>query len=98
MIWEIGLRLFERSRQSLFKPVLMKPLADWLRRQWTQILEEERFRLWQPRTTVPDIEIALAAETGDAPFIAGLLRAAAPAVQALLSSEYRELLGSLAVE
>jgi hypothetical protein len=95
-VWAIGLRLFERARQSRFRGGVIPALAEWLRSKWTRVLGEERFRLSQPIVTVPEIEHALAREENDERFIAALLLAAAPSVKALLGTPYRELIGTIA--
>jgi hypothetical protein len=74
---------------------VIRLLAQWLRDRWDWVLREERFRLSQPILTVPEIQRALARGENDQRFIAGLLLAAAPCVQARLAREYQELLEAL---
>jgi hypothetical protein len=95
-VWAIGLRLFERARQSRSIGSVIPALAEWLRSKWTRVLGEERFRLSQPIVTVPEIEHALARKENDGRFIAALLLAAAPSVRALLGTPFRDLLGTIA--
>jgi hypothetical protein len=48
-LWEVGLRLFEKLRQSNFQKVLAPLLANWLREQWQRIVANETFRLSRTR-------------------------------------------------
>jgi hypothetical protein len=91
-LWEIGLRLFEKGRQSWFKLEVTPVLAKWMRAQWRRVLAEERFRLSQPTVTVPGIEAILAKQDNDVSFVAALLLATSPAVRASLAATYRDLL------
>jgi hypothetical protein len=95
-VWAIGLRLFERARQSRSIGGVIPVLAEWLRSKWTRVLGEEGFRLSQPIVTVPEIERSLARKENDGRFIAALLLAAAPSVRASLGMPYRDLLEAIA--
>ena len=95
-VWEVGLRLFERVRQSNFKNILVPSLAVWMRSQWLRIISEERFRLPHPITTVPKVEEILKNNNDDVPFIAALCLYSADAVEAPLASDYRQQLRGLA--
>ena len=59
-LWEVGLRLFEKARQSNFRKTLVPLLANWLMEQWKGIIASETFRLTRPMQTVPAIEASLA--------------------------------------
>jgi hypothetical protein len=72
-LWEIGLRLFERIRQSNFRKLLVPLLESWLRHQWTRIIAKETFRLSRPMQTAPAIEASLAENERNESFIASLL-------------------------
>lgn len=91
-VWEIGLRLFEKLRQSNFRNVLAPLLADWLREHWKRIVANETFRLSRPMHTVPAIEASLAENKKSEAFIASLLLTSAEAVGSPLSAEYEKLL------
>jgi len=95
-IWEIGLRLFEKARYSNFKIPIASVLAEWMRIQWPRIISEERFRLPHPMMTVPDVETALSNKNNDTRFVAALCLAAADAVEAPLTQDYRRELERLA--
>jgi hypothetical protein len=96
-LWEVGLRLFEKLRQSNFRKVLAPLLANWLREQWQRIVANETFRLSRPMQTVPAIETSLAENKKGEAFIASLLLTSAEAVGSPLSDEYEKLLKEISV-
>ena len=91
-LWMGGLRLFEWANQSIFQSILIQNLASWQRASWTQVVASERFRLFMPRKTVPEIRSVLEIETDDSRFLAKLLLATESAVQVSLGREYRNML------
>ncbi len=91
-VWEIGVRAFEKIRQSNFRNALLPLLGKWLRRQWRRIIDQESFRMSRPMATVPAIEENLAQETNNEAFIASLLLSTAEAVGSPLASAYQKLL------
>jgi hypothetical protein len=95
-LWEIGLRLFEKLRQSNFRGLLVPLVAAWLRGEWQRIIAEEGFRLSRPRQTVPGVEADLASGKNDEAFIASLLLSAAEAVGSPLGAAYESLLRDVA--
>jgi hypothetical protein len=95
-LWEVGLRLYEKIRQSNFRQLLAPLLASWLRERWKRIIANETFRLSRPMQTVPAIEASLAETTKSEAFIASLLLATAEAVGSPLGTEYEELLREVA--
>jgi hypothetical protein len=95
-LWEVGLRLFERIRQSNFRKLLAPLLANWLREQWKRIIANETFRLSRPLQTVPAIEESLADGKKSEAFIASLLLVTAEAVGSPLGAEYENLLKEVA--
>ena len=42
LLWEVGLRLFEKIQQSNFRKLLAPLLASWLREQWMRIIASEK--------------------------------------------------------
>jgi hypothetical protein len=95
-VCEIGLRMFEKARQSHFKDVVIPVLARWMRAQWSRIISQESFRLPHPMATIPAVETALNDKRrDDEGFIAALCIATADAVGIPLASEYRETLKAL---
>ena len=91
-LWEVGLRLFERARQSNFRKTLVPLLANWLVEAWNRIVANETFRLTRPMQTVPAIKAILAGnKKGDA-LIASLLLAGAEAVGSPLAAAYEKQL------
>jgi hypothetical protein len=95
-IWGIGLRLYEKSRHSNFKKILVPRIAAWLRDEWTRIIKQESFRLDNPIRIVPVIEKALSRIDNDEVFLARLLLDASHAVNVNLSADYRSHLASIA--
>jgi hypothetical protein len=91
-VWEIGLRIFEKIRQSNFRKVLLPLLDNWLRGQWRRIIDQECFRMSRPIVTVPAIEASLAQEVNNEAFIASLLLSTAEGVGAPLAGAYDKLL------
>jgi hypothetical protein len=94
-VWEVGLRLFEKARQSNFKNIVIPVLAAWMRAQWSRIISQESFRLPHPMATVPKVKAALKSKSNDERFIVALCLSATDAVGAPLASEYRQLLQGL---
>jgi tetratricopeptide (TPR) repeat protein len=96
-VWGVGLRLFEKQRQSNFRNVLAPLLANWLRDQWKRIVANEAFRLSRPMQTVPAIEASLAENKKSEAFIASLLLTSAEAVGSPLAAKYEKLLKEISV-
>jgi hypothetical protein len=95
-VWEIGLRFFEKIRQSQFRSALAPLLRDWLREQWKDIIANGSFRLSRPMQTVPAIEESLALDSKDEAFVASLLLTAAEAVGSPLAAAYEKQLREIA--
>jgi hypothetical protein len=95
-LWEVGLRFFEKVRQSNFRKLLAPLLESWLRKQWKRIITDESFQLSRPMQTVPAIEANLAENKRNEAFIASLLLATAEAVGSPLGAEYEESLKEVA--
>jgi hypothetical protein len=95
-IWEIGLRFFERARQSGFKGILVPLVATWMRTHWERVVEHESFRLSRPLISIPDIRGVLSAPGNDEAFVASLILTTAEAVGSPLASAYVELLRRIA--
>lgn len=96
-LWEVGLRLFEKARQSSFRTTLVPLLADWLTEQWKRIIANETFRLARPMQTVPAIEASLASGQKSEALIASLLLTSAEAVGSPLAAEYEKQLKEISV-
>lgn len=95
-IWEIGLRAFEKIRQSAFRRALAPLLGKWLRAQWRRIIENESFRISRPKLTVPLVEARLAIEANNETFVASLLLATAEAIGSPLAPQYERHLRDIA--
>jgi hypothetical protein len=96
-LWEVGLRLFEKARQSNFRKTLVPLLANWLAEQWKGIIANETFRLTRPMQTVPAIEANLAGSKKGEALIASLLLTGAEAVGSPLAAAYEKLLKEISV-
>jgi hypothetical protein len=94
-LWEIGLRLFERARQSGFKGNLVPLVARWMRARSRAVIDNESFRLIRPMVAVPALESRLATQQNDEAFVASFLLESADAVGSPLSVEYMKLLRDL---
>jgi hypothetical protein len=95
-IWNAGLRLLEKARQSNFVQELIGVLAKWHRDRWTHIITQQLFNVTRPRATVPPIEEVLSDDRNDQCFIACLLIAATGAVDLEFDEAYRAHLQALA--
>jgi hypothetical protein len=96
-LWEVGLRLFEKARQSNFRKTLVPLLANWLVEGWKRIVASETFRLTRPMQTVPRIEESLAGSKKGEALIASLMLAGAEAVGSPLAAAYEKLLKEISV-
>ena len=96
LLFRAGLRLLDWIAQSEFKPVLIQHLAPWLRDQWRRVLQTERFLLYAPMSTVPEIEAVLNNQSEGEQFAARLTLVASVAVNVRLDSFLHERLSHLA--
>jgi hypothetical protein len=96
-LWELGLRLFEKARQSGFRKTLIPLLANWLAQEWKRIIANETFRLTRPTQTVPAIEVSLAGGKEGEALIASLLLTGAEAVGSPLAAAYEKLLREISL-
>jgi hypothetical protein len=96
-LWEVGLRLFEKARQSNFRKTLVPLLANWLVEKWKRIVASETFRLTRPMQTVPAIEESLAGSKKGEALIASLMLTGAEAVGSPLAAAYEKLLKEISV-
>jgi hypothetical protein len=96
-LWEVGLRLFEKVRQSNFRKTLIPLLANWLSEGWRKIITNETFRLTRPMQTVPAIEASLVGDKKGEGLIASLLLSGAEAVGSPLASAYEKQLKEISV-
>jgi len=91
-LWEVGLRLFEKARQSNFRKTLVPLLANWPAEEWKRVVGNETFRLTRPMQTVPAIEATLAGSKKGEALIASLLLTGAEAVGSPLAAQYEKQL------
>ena len=96
-LWEVGLRLFERARQSNFRKTLVPLLANWLAEEWKRIIATETFRLRRPMQTVPAIEASLAGSKKGEALIASLLLTGGEAVGSPLAAAFETLVKEISV-
>jgi hypothetical protein len=95
-VWLIGLRLFQRIRQSALRSVLAPALKNWMLREWRRITTEETFRLSRPLQTVPGIEACLGEDKKSEALIASILLRSIDAVRVVLSTEIEQQLNEVA--
>jgi tetratricopeptide (TPR) repeat protein len=96
-LWEVGLRLFEKARQSGFRKSVVPLVANWLSEEWKRIIANETLRLTRPMQTVPPIEATLAGNRKGEALIASLLLSSGEAVGSPLAAEYENLLKGISV-
>lgn len=89
-----GVRFVEAAARSNFKRLLDSMVGDWVRDAWTNVARNQRFRLRNPRLTVPAIVDACASGRG-LERAARILLAAEPAVTGRIDAAFREFLRSL---
>lgn len=89
-------RLLDWLRHHEFKDIVAPPLLTWTRETWFQIVEQQRFRLRSPNTSVPSILAALRVEGAPVQVISKTLLAAENAVQSNLHPEMRAAMEGLA--
>jgi hypothetical protein len=94
--WNAGIRYLEKMRGSNFVVELTVPLAKWVRKEWTDILAQQKTSLKDPELTIDPIKEALKEERNDQSFIAATLLAAMPAVDMELDEDYMGLVKSVA--
>ena len=94
--WSAGLRFFEWIERSLFGEILMLRLAAWQRKGWKRIVTAEKFRLYRPRYTVPEVKEVLRISANGRSFVARLLLTTSHAIGSPLSLEYRKALEAVA--
>jgi hypothetical protein len=94
--WNAGIRYLEKMRGSNFVVELTEPLAKWVRKEWTEILAQQKTALKDPELTIDPIKEALKEERNDQSFIAATLLAAMPAVDMELDEDYMGLVKSVA--
>ena len=96
--WGASLALVRWTDQSDFKEVLVKPLAGWLRREWTRIVEEDSCRLVRPEVTVPPVREVLGVPENNRRFVLRLLRVTLEAAVVDGVPRYHRILATMADE
>jgi hypothetical protein len=94
-LYKTALIFIQGIARSNFKKVLSGYFEQWLRHHWTVFLDQQRFNLRSPSTTVPPIEAALRSQERDLAWSARLLLAAEAAVPTRLDQSFRDFLRSL---
>ena len=96
--WGASLALVRWTDDSDFKEVLVKPLAGWLRREWTRIVEEDSCRLARPEVTVPPVREVLGVPENNRRFVLRLLRVTLEAAVVDGVPRYHRILATMADE
>jgi len=94
--WNACIRFFEKARGSNFVVELTPLIADFVRKEWNEVLIQQKSALHEPDTNIPPIKEALAETRNDQNFIAEVLLATMPAVDMELDEDYMGLLRSTA--
>ena len=91
-----GVRFLQQAQRSTFKSILVPIIATWQRNAWTRIVVSERFRLNQPRRTVPAIKVSLSLTLNNEKFLCSLILAAACATNVALPNNIRTAFENIA--
>jgi tetratricopeptide (TPR) repeat protein len=94
-VFVAGVRFVQWAKRSNFQKVLAPAIEKWARARWANIIEEQRFNLRNPVTSVPPIGDALASTETRLKFLGRLLVAAQPAMRTKFDQGFREFLLSL---
>jgi hypothetical protein len=94
-LYKTALIFIQEIARSNFKKVLSYYFEQWLRQHWAVVLDQQRFHLRSPSTTVPTIEAVLQSQERGLAWSARLLLAAEPAVPTRLDQSFRDFLRSL---
>jgi hypothetical protein len=90
-----NVRFAQWANRSVFTKLLAPALERWTRARWSAAIEEQRFNLRNPTTSVPPIRDALAVTTKGLSFVGRLIVAAEPAVHTRFDQAFRDYLRSL---
>lgn len=88
-------RFVQWAKKSNLQKVLTPAIEAWARARWSYAIEEQRFNLRNPASSVPPIEAALTSSDTGLTFLGRLLVAAVPAVHHRFDQAFREFLLSL---
>jgi len=90
-----NVRFVQWAKKSNLQRVLIPPLEAWARAAWTHAIEEQRFNLRSPTSSVPPIREALASSDTALKFLGKLIVSAEPAVHHKFDQTFRDFLLSL---
>jgi hypothetical protein len=90
-----SVRFVQAATNSNFKRTLAPLLEKWCRERWQYVIEQQRFELWNPRMTVPPIEVALASPDTGLRYVGKLILAIEPALKATLDASLRSYMLAL---
>lgn len=88
-------RFVQWAKKSNLQRVLTPAIEKWARARWEHAIEEQRFNLRNPITSVPAIRDALAVNMKGLTFLGKLLIAAEPAMHTKFPPDFRNYLRSL---
>jgi hypothetical protein len=87
-------RFLQTAKRSNFQKLLTPLILRWAKAKWNYVLDEQRFYLVNPTSTVPAIRDALNRMDGKLSSLGRLLVAAEPSVKQRLSQDFRDYLTS----
>ena len=88
-------RFLQWAKTSNFQRILVPPLEAWARAAWERAIEEQRFNLRSPASSVPAIREILASTGMGLGFLGRLNVSAQPAVQYRFDQTFRDFLLSV---
>ena len=88
-------RFVQWAKQSNLQRVLIPSLEAWARAAWERVIEEQRFNLRNPASSVPAIREALASTGMGLSFLGGLIVSAQPSVRHRFDQTFRDFFLSL---
>jgi hypothetical protein len=90
-----NVRFVQWAKKSNLQRVLTLPLEAWARAAWAHAIEEQRFNLRSPTSSVPPIAEVLASSDTGLNFLGKLIVSAEPAVHHKFDQTFRDFLLSL---
>lgn len=88
------IRFLQTAKRSNFRKLLTPLILDWAKSKWNYVIDEQRFYLINPTTTVPAIRDALNALDEELSSLGRLIVAIEPSMKTPLSQPFRDYLVS----
>ncbi|CCD98879.1 hypothetical protein BRAS3809_2270008 [Bradyrhizobium sp. STM 3809] len=90
-----SVRFAQWAKKSSLQKVLTPVIEGWARLRWSHVIEEQRFNLRSPASSVPPIRAVLESSETGLKFLGKLIVAAEPAVHHRFDRSFRQFLLSL---